>query len=233
MTPIFADLHIHSCLSPCAEMDMTPMNICAMAKLKGLNALAITDHNSARNLPAAYAAARAHNLVLLPGLEVNTREEVHLLAYFPTVDQALAAGEYFSSHLPKTPNVPRLFGEQVVMGEDDEPCGEEERMLIAATDVPLKQAVQEVEKLGGLAVPAHVNRGANGMLVNLGFFPADIEFPAVEVCRDLPVDARLIRGKKVLRSSDAHRLSDILEPVFSLEVQELSAAGVLHALTHI
>lgn len=250
---IFADLHIHSCLSPCADMDMTPANICAMAALKGLAAIAVTDHNSARNLKAAQHAATARGLVLLPGLEIATREEVHLLAYFPTLEQAVSAGEFFSSHLPKTPNVPRIFGKQAVMDERDEKIGEEERMLIAATDVPLGQAVEAVRRLDGLAVPAHINRGANGLLVNLGFFPEGLDFPAVEVCASLNEDGGLLRGqapalrktysypevgedilrgKVILHSSDAHCLGDILEPVFSLEVQTLSAPGILKALKH-
>ena len=227
---MFVDLHIHSCLSPCADMDMTPMNICAMAKLKGLDAIAITDHNSARNLNAAQHAANAHGLVLLPGLEVTTREEVHLLAYFHTLEQAITAGEFFSSHLPKTPNVTRIFGEQAVMDERDERIGEEERMLIAATDVPLHRAVEEVKRLDGLAVPAHINRGANGLLMNLGFLPEGIDFPALEVSPQQPVDSHILRGRVILRSSDAHCLGDILEPVFSLEAQTLSTSGILKAL---
>jgi PHP family Zn ribbon phosphoesterase len=229
---IFVDLHIHSCLSPCADMDMTPGNICAMAKLKGLQAIAITDHNSALNLPAAQHLAKARGLVLLPGLEIATREEVHLLAYFPTVEQAIAAGEFFSSHLPKTPNAPHIFGEQAVMDERDERIGEEERMLIAATDVPLHKAVQEISRLGGLAVPAHINRGANGLLMNLGFLPEGLDFPALEVSPQQPIDPDILRGKVILRSSDAHSLGDILEPVFSLEAQTLSASGILNALLY-
>ncbi len=227
---IFADLHIHSCLSPCADMDMTPGNICAMAKLKGLQAIGITDHNSARNLHAAQHAANANGIVLLPGLEIATREEVHLLAYFPALEQAIMAGDFFSSHLPKAPNVPRIFGEQAVMDERDERIGEEERMLIAATDVPLRKAVEEVKRLGGLAVPAHLNRGANGLLINLGFLPEDIDFPALEVSPHQHIDTDILRGKVILRSSDAHSLGDILEPTFSLDVKTLSASGILNAL---
>ncbi len=227
---IYTDLHIHSCLSPCAEMDMTPWNICAMAKLKGLQAIAVTDHNSARNLPAVQAAASEHGLLLLPGMEIATREEVHLLVYFPSVSQALSAGDFLYTHLPDILNNPRLFGEQAVMGEGDMLVGVEKRLLLSATDLSIRQAALEMDRFGGHVVPAHINRGANGMLVGLGFLPADIDFPTLEVSPHLPVPAEILRGKTLLNNSDAHRLEDICEAIHSLEVCELSPGGILKAL---
>lgn len=134
---MFVDLHIHSCLSPCADDDMTPANICGMAHLKGLQAIAVTDHNSARNLPYVKEAADYYHLILLPGLEITTREEVHLLGYFPTVEAAMDAGEFFSAHLPPMPNQPAFFGRQLIVNTDDEIVDEETRMLIGATDLSL------------------------------------------------------------------------------------------------
>jgi 3',5'-nucleoside bisphosphate phosphatase len=227
---IYADLHIHSCLSPCADNDMTPYNICAMAKIKGLQAIAVTDHNSARNLPAAYKAAQAHGLVLLPGVELSTREEVHLLAYFPTVEQALAMGDFLYSHMPDIQNDTSLFGKQQIMNERDEVTGEESRLLISATDLSLNMAAQEIRYFGGMAVPAHINRGANGLLVNLGFLPEDVCFPALEVVEQLPISKDILRGKVALHASDAHRLEDISEAIYSLEATELSPIGILVAM---
>jgi PHP family Zn ribbon phosphoesterase len=227
---IYVDLHIHSCLSPCADNDMTPFNICAMAKIKGLQAIAVTDHNSARNLPAAHIAAKAHGLVLLPGMELTTREEVHLLAYFPTVEQAMAMGDFLYSHLPDIQNDPRLFGEQQIINEQDEVTGEESRLLISATELSLHNAAQEVKRFGGMAVPAHINRGANGLLMNLGFLPDDVCFSALEVAPQLPMSKDVLRGKIVLHSSDAHRLEDISEATYSLEATELSPFGILATL---
>lgn len=227
---IYVDLHIHSCLSPCGDNDMTPWNICAMAKIKGLAAIAVTDHNSARNLPAAYKAAQAHGLLLLPGMEITTREEVHLLAYFPTVDQALAMGDFLYDHLPCVQNDPRLFGEQHIMNERDEVTGEENRLLITATDLSLVRAAQEISRFSGLAVPAHINRGANSLLVNLGFLPGDVLFPALEVAPQLPISKEILYGKTVLYASDAHRLEDISEASYSLEVSGLSPLCILTAL---
>ena len=132
---MWVDLHMHSCLSPCAEDDMTPANICGMAYLKGLQAIAVTDHNTARNLPYVKEAADHYGLILLPGMEITTKEEVHLLGYFRDVDTAVEVGEIFSSHLPKMKNKPDFFGNQLVMNTDDEVVAVEDRLLIGATDL--------------------------------------------------------------------------------------------------
>ena len=153
----FADLHIHSCLSACGDEDMTPANICGMAKLKGLDAIAICDHNSARNLPAAQELCDAYGLLLLPGMEITTREEVHLLGYFETVEAALAFGEMLRGHLPNKKNKPQFFGRQLVMNSDDEIIGEEEALLIGATDLPLAEAAAQGKPLTQETVEAFAN----------------------------------------------------------------------------
>ena len=112
---MFTDLHMHSCLSPCADDDMTPANICGMAYIKGLQAIALTDHNTGRNLPYMKEAADQYGLIFMPGMEITTREEVHLLGYFRDVDTAVRVGEFFSSHLPPMKNRPDYFGHQYVM----------------------------------------------------------------------------------------------------------------------
>lgn len=141
---MYVDLHIHSCLSPCADDDMTPANICGMASIKGLDAIAVTDHNCARNLPYVKEAADAFHLILLPGMEITTREEVHVLGYFPTVEVAMEAGEFFASHLPPMKNRPAFFGRQLVVDTDDQVVDEEQRLLIGATDLSLTQCVAEI-----------------------------------------------------------------------------------------
>ena len=229
---MLADLHIHSCLSPCASDDMTPANICAMAYLKGLQAIAVTDHNTARNLPYVKEAADAYGLILLPGLEVTTREEVHLLGYFRTVETAIEAGKYFSRHLPAMKNRPDFFGNQLVMNTDDEVVDEETRLLIGATDVPLDACVDYIQSLGGAAVPAHNNRGANGLLMNLGMMPPDLEFPTVEVWKALPVSEEAVAGRMVTHASDAHQLGAILEAEFDLPTSRFSVGGLFEAILH-
>ena len=229
---MFVDLHIHSCLSPCADDDMTPANICGMAHIKGLQAIAVTDHNTARNLPYVKEAADYYGLILLPGIEVTTREEVHLLGYFRTVEEAVACGEVFSSHLPPMKNKPAFFGNQFVMNTDDEVVAVEDRMLIGATDLDLTQCTEVIRSHGGIAVPAHINRGSNGLLVNLGIMPEAPSFPVVEVARSLPVDARATAGRLQLFSSDAHQLGAIMEPEFDLITERFSLNGLFDTLAH-
>ena len=211
---------------------MTPANICGMAHIKGLQAIAVTDHNTARNLPYVKEAADYYGLILLPGIEVTTREEVHLLGYFRTVEEAVACGEVFSSHLPPMKNKPAFFGNQFVMNTDDEVVAVEDRMLIGATDLDLTQCTGIIRRHGGIAVPAHINRGSNGLLVNLGIMPEEPAFPVVEVARSLPVDARATTGRLQLFSSDAHQLGAIMEPEFDLITERFSLNGLYDTLAH-
>ena len=222
MAELFCDLHIHSCLSPCGSDDMTPANICGMAVVKGLQMIAVTDHNTARNLPAAQRCAEAYGLLLIPGMEITTREEVHLLGYFPDVETALDFSELLRGHMPKKKNKPGLFGNQLVMDEDDRVIAEEDELLIGACDLSLSQK--------GVPVPAHINRGANGILTNMGFIPPELSFTAVEVWRALPCPHSAQEGKRVLHSSDAHYLGDILEPEITVELPEASVSAFLDYL---
>ncbi len=228
---MLVDLHMHSCLSPCADDDMTPANICGMAYIKGLQAIAVTDHNSARNLPYVKEAADHYGLMLLPGMEITTREEVHLLGYFRDVETAVEAGEFFSSHLPRLKNRPDYFGNQFVMNTDDEVVAVEDRLLMGATDLSLAECAAYIRSRGGAAVPAHVNRGNNGLLVNLGFFPPDVDFPVIEYWKDLPLDEKRTEGKRKIWNSDAHHLGNILEAVNDLPVERFSVGGLFDYLS--
>lgn len=224
---LFADLHIHTCLSPCGDNEMTPGNILGMAVVKGLNAVAISDHNTARNLPAAQIIADAYGILLVPAIEITTSEEVHMLGYFPDVQTAVDFGAMLKAHLPPKKNKPGLFGEQRVMNEDDEIVDEEDALLIGATDLTLKECARLVREVGGVPVPAHINRGSNGLLVNLGMMPEEPVFTTVEVWRHLPCPMEPMEGRHVLHSSDAHYLGDISEPEFTLHLPEKSVASLL------
>lgn len=206
---------------------MTPQNICGMAYVKGLQAIAVTDHNTARNLPAVKAAAEMYGLFLVPGIEVTTREEVHLLGYFSEVEAAVEAGHIFTAHLPGMRNRPEFFGHQYVMDADDQVLEEESALLIGATDLSLAACVEIIRSHGGAAVPAHINRGSNGLLVNLGMMPEKPDFPVVEAARQLPVAAAALTGRRVLHSSDAHQLGAILEPEFDLPVSRCSPGDIM------
>ena len=226
----YADLHIHSCLSPCGDNDMTPADICGMAKVKGLDIIAVTDHNATANLPYVQKAADFYDLLLIPGIEITTREEVHMLGYFPNIDTAVAFGDFLKQHMPKGKNKPAFFGHQWVMNEEGEVLSEEETLLIGASDLTLKAAAQAVREHGGVPVPAHINRGSNGLLINLGFIPDDIRFTAVEVWRALPCSHSAQAGRVVLHSSDAHYLGDILEPEITIPLPERSVDAFLKYL---
>lgn len=227
---LMVDLHIHSCLSPCAEMEMTPNNVVNMAWLKGLDAIAVADHNRALNLPACAQVAQARGLLLLPAIEVACREEVHMLCYFPTLAQAQAFDNWLYDKLPPLPNRPDFFGEQWVLDEEDQHMATEPRLLVQATQASLAQVAAQVQALEGVAVPAHINRGANSLLGVLGFFPPDVCFSAVEVDPRAKPPSQPLGGYTILHSSDAHRLAEIAEPGHALEVCERTVAGVLEAI---
>lgn len=223
-----ADLHIHSCLSPCADMLMTPNNIVGMARLKGLDVIAVTDHNSAKNLPAVQAVADALGVLLLPGIEAESREEVHVLCYMPSVAAALSLGQELYAHLPDNPNMPSFFGEQAVMNENDTVTSIEPRLLVQATDLSIEELAALCRSLGGVPVPAHINRTSNSILNNLGFIPPDIGFTSAEVYRTLPVPEYAGAERcHILYSSDAHQLGDIFERGSFLHVPERSVEAIL------
>ncbi len=209
---------------------MTPNNLVNMAYLKGLEAIAVCDHNSARNLPAAKAVADARGLIFLPGLEVETKEEVHILTLFETVEVALAFGDWVYAHLPQRENMPDFFGEQIAMNEDDEPIYTERRMLIQSTTLPIDEVARKCREYGGVPVPAHINRTSNSLLYNLGFVPEELDFATLEVYKHLPLTGVEIDRYHVLYDSDAHNLESISEAEHFISAYERSAAGILRYL---
>ena len=215
----YCDLHIHSCLSPCADDDMTPWNLVGMARVKGLDVIALADHNTALNTLEATAAGEAYGVQVIPGMEITSREEVHILGYFSSVQDALAAGDTVYAHLPQVENQPALFGNQIIIGPDDAPSGTLGKLLINATDLSVAEVCALVRSFGGVPVPAHINRGANGMIGALGLMPFLPEYPVVEVYPGVACPAYATKGRFVLHSSDAHRLEDLQERTFSLDVQ--------------
>ena len=224
------DLHIHSCLSPCGDALMTPNNIVGMAFIKQLDAIAVCDHNCARNLPAVKAVADTMGVVLLPGMELTTREEAHMLCYFATVEACVAFGEAIYAHLPDIPNRSAFFGAQQVMNEQDEEVAQEGRLLISALDLSFEACAAMIREAGGLCVPAHINRGSSGVLGALGFLPEGPHYDALEVSPLAAPPAMDLSPYRILRSSDAHFLEHILEPEFFIEAREKSAQALFDAI---
>lgn len=227
---LYCDLHIHSCLSPCGDALMTPNNIVGMAFIKQLDVIAVCDHNTAENLPAIQTVADMMGVLLLPGMELTTREEAHMLCYFPDVEACRAFGALVYAHLPPIPNRPAFFGVQQVMNEQDEEIRQEDRLLISALDMSFEECERQIHAHGGLCVPAHINRGGNGVLNALGFLPGDARYDALEVSDAVDMPPIDLSGYRLLKSSDAHYLEHMLEPSFTLDVREKSVRAVFDAI---
>ena len=176
MKKLYYDLHIHSCLSPCADDDMTPNNISGMAKLKGLDVVALTDHNTAKNCPAFLKAAKSYGLIGIAGMELTTAEDIHVVCLFEKLEEAMAFSEEIGNHLIKIKNRVEIFGRQQIMDEEDNILGEEEYVLSNATDISVEDVPELVKSFNGVCYPAHIDRTANGIVSVLGVFPQDAEF---------------------------------------------------------
>jgi hypothetical protein len=211
---IRADLHIHTVLSPCAEVEMIPPLIVERALEVGLDLIAVTDHNASANAGAVIEAARGSGLRVLPGMELQTREEVHLLCLFDTVEQLQAWQSEVNARLPALANRPDTLGEQFVVDAAGDFIRREERLLLVSAQIGLEKAAARVTELGGLAVPAHVDRPVNGLFAQLGFLPEGLQVPALEVSRNTTVRAArrqfsIAERVVLIHSSDAHWLDAI------------------------
>jgi 3',5'-nucleoside bisphosphate phosphatase len=227
------DFHIHSCLSPCASLDASPAAIARAAKAAGLHAIALTDHNSARNVPAFARCCRREGLHALYGIEICTIEEIHALALFDDPDAALSLGATLYDHLPDFPNIPEKLGDQPVVDDQDNVLELVPRYLGNATDIPYSRLPALVAERGGLFIPAHVDRPSFSVLSQLGTLPPE-SGPILEVTpRNLPA-MRAAYGSThaLLTFSDAHHPSQIGSPHTDvpLEPSRLSVAALVAAL---
>ncbi len=229
------DLHIHSALSPCADNEMTPNNIVNMAVLKGLDVIALTDHNSGANLEAVGRCAEKAGLLFIPGMEVETAEEVHLVCLLPDIANALELNGQISGALPAIANREDIFGRQLIMDENDIVTGEEKQMLITAACLTVDEVCRRVNRLGGVVIPAHVDRSSYSILSNLGMVPKNLPVGNLEISRSC--DQYLFRTTRpeldhynLIKSSDAHSLEDILERESFLDLRSLSVQALLEAL---
>ena len=150
----FYDLHLHSCLSPCGDMDMTPNNITGMASLLGLQIIALTDHNTCRNCGATIEAGKRNGVVVVPGMELTTSEDIHAVCLFPTLEKAMDWDEYVDAHRIKIKNRPDIYGRQVLMNAEDEEIGEIEHLLLPGTEISIMNAYRKVKAFGGICYPA-------------------------------------------------------------------------------
>ncbi len=212
---IFYDFHIHSALSPCGDKDMTPNNIVNMAAISGLDTIAVSDHNTVGNVRSAIEAGKTCGVNVIPGMEVETSEEVHILTLYPSIEIAEDVAKEVYKKLPDIKNRPDIFGEQIYMDKEDNITGYEEKLLISPTTLALEDLFDLVKSAGGLFIPAHVDRHSYSVLTNLGFIPDDLDIKHIEISKsttDLEsyLNARGdLRKYKIFRNSDAHYLGDI------------------------
>ena len=221
------DLHIHSCLSPCGDDDMTPANIVGMATLNGLQIIALTDHNTLKNCPAFFKFAKDYGIIPIPGVELTTSEDVHAVCLFRDLKTAMEFDRFIESRRIPIKNEPSIFGNQIIMDENDQKCGQEDYLLINAVNVSLDEAHDEVTKRGGVCFPAHIDRSANGIIAMLGDFPPEPRYTAFELndiasLEDCLSRFPIISERKLVHvaSSDAHYLTDISETGFPIELDD-------------
>ena len=215
------DFHIHTCLSPCGDNDMTPNNIVNMALLKELDIIAVTDHNSVSNCEAVIKAADGTGLKVIPGMELCTAEEVHMVCLFGSLDKGKQFEEFVFDNLPDIKNRPEIFGEQIIMNEQDEKVGEFDKLLINASMITIDEAVNKVKELEGICYPAHIDKSSNSIISNLGFIPEEYGFQLVEAADLKKVTSaeeysEIYKRYAVIHSSDAHYLWDISEREYFL-----------------
>lgn len=215
MKTYIAELHIHTVVSPCADIEMIPPFIVEEALERGINLIAITDHNTTANVEAVQKAAAGTGLTVLPGMELQTKEEIHLLCLFDTPAQMAAWQAQVSARMPPLENNIEFFGEQFVVDETGEFIRRETQLLLTSANLTLSKAVTAVAQLGGLAIPAHVNRSAFSLIANLGFVPPDVPFDALEISRHIsPAQAcqkyPQLKQYPLIQNGDVHFLADFL-----------------------
>ena len=229
------DLHLHSCLSPCGDRDMTPYNLVNMAKLLGYDIIALTDHNSCLNCPAAVEVGKKAGITVVPGMELCTAEEIHTVCLFPELENALEFSAYIRRNIPDIKNDEEIFGEQLITDSEDNVTGKEELLLTAASFISIDDATKLASDFGGTAFPAHLDRASYSVLSVLGFIYPEMGFTAAEFTHKayLPQYEEmhpLLKNMKILRNSDAHYLENMPEASLTVDLPECSAKALINAL---
>lgn len=231
----YYDLHLHSCLSPCGDMDMTPNNIVNMAKILGLDVIALTDHNTSLNCKAAMEVGEAVGITVIPGMELTTSEDIHAVCLFPTLENAIQWNEYVDKKRIKIKNKSDIYGRQVIMNSADEEIGEIEALLLPSSNIGIYEAYSKAKEFGGICFPAHIDRDSLSILSVLGEIDEYCGFKTAELS-DKSKETQLkklhpvLNNMKIITDSDAHYLENMREAENFFELKELSAKSVIEYL---
>ncbi len=230
-----ADLHVHTVLSPCGDLEMSPVNIVELAIQRKIDILGITDHNSTKHCALIKKLAAKKDIFVLCGAEVTTKEEIHCLTFFENLDTLTVFEEYLDQHITKVKNKPNLFGYQVVVDQDEKILEEVDHLLINATDQSIDQVEEKVHNLGGLFIPAHIDRPAYSLFSQLGFVPPDLKADALEVSKmytisDFVKSHPELKGYTFIQSSDAHLPEQLGTRTTTFEIETRSFKEIKMAL---
>ena len=235
MIPLHYDLHIHSCLSPCGDNESTPGNIVGMSVIKNLDVIALTDHNTCKNCASAMAIGKEYGITVIPGMELTTSEEVHVLCLFHNLEDAMGFDAYVEPRILQIPNDPKAFGDQFLCDENDDVIGTFPTLLISATDISFDKVDEAIKPFNGVMVPAHIDKNSFSLMSNLGFVPPDSDFKCFELANmgnlhKLQEANPYLKNCNVITDSDAHYIDRINEAVNTLYAQSNSIDDVLSAL---
>jgi hypothetical protein len=226
---IYYDFHIHSCLSPCADDEMTPLNIVMVASIKGLDVVAVADHNAIFNVAPAMELGEVLGVTVIPAVEVQTNEDIHILALFETHGELVS---FFNKlEFADIKNKKEIYGNQFICNSDGETIGEEERLLLASCTLGVYELCPLIKQSGGVAIAAHIDREANGLVSILGFVPEDLDICALEFTNYATAEFknRFLSHKQVT-CSDAHTLEQMSDKVNFLQAENNLVKNVIKAL---
>lgn len=218
---IFYDFHLHSCLSPCGDDEMTPFNLVNMAALLGYDAIALTDHNSALNCPSALKAGEKVGITVIPGMELCTCEEIHTVCLFETLECAMEFSDYVHTTLPPIENRPDIFGNQIITDLEDNPVSREKLLLTAASSISIGEVSDSVKEYGGICYPAHIDRASYSIISALGDFPSEYGFKFTEITEkgdknEFREKYSALKNTEFIVSSDSHYLENMPNPKYKL-----------------
>lgn len=230
-----ADLHVHTVLSPCGDLEMSPANIVEAAVRNNIDILGITDHNSTRHAALIKKLAKKKGVYVLCGAEVTTKEEIHCLAFFENNDQLMSFQKYLEEHLADVKNHPELFGHQVVLNEEELIVEKVDKLLVSALDQTIDEVEATVHALGGLFIPAHINRPSFSLFSQLGFVPPGLKADALELSKPATPEQIIkqfpdLSEYTFIRSSDAHHPIQLGSGITVFEMKRRSFSEIRKTL---